>query len=207
MLYLLTTFDILQPHAFVSCTDASRSWHGTSVQCVQPLPMTAVLEEEELIPSGSTRKHPSSSPIASPVPVERRKRRRRTLTELSSPHTSLIIPQTNIHTTMVCDSDVYGIQDGSTPKLEDFRMNHRERTSIVLFQEDIFKCMLLRLPPQCKQQLPGLQSLINCVRRQTDDCEVSRVAYVEINSESADSKHTLLNVLGKVHQTFVVQQR
>ena len=33
------------------------------------------------------------------------------------------------------------------------------------------------------------------------------MAYIEINSERADSKHTLLNVLGKVHQTFVVQQR
>lgn len=32
--------DILESHGFVSCQDATRSWHGTSVQCVQPLPIS-----------------------------------------------------------------------------------------------------------------------------------------------------------------------
>lgn len=41
---------ILQSHAFVSCTDATRSWHGTSVQCVQLLPHSALLKEEEMLP-------------------------------------------------------------------------------------------------------------------------------------------------------------
>lgn len=40
---------ILQPHAFVSCTDASRSWHGTFAQCVQPLPQSSLLRGEELL--------------------------------------------------------------------------------------------------------------------------------------------------------------
>ena len=68
--------DILQPHAFVSYTDASRSWHGTSVQCAQPLPVTGVLQQEELtttIQHSRSRKHPATSPIASPV-LERSKR-------------------------------------------------------------------------------------------------------------------------------------
>ena len=30
--------DILQPNAVVSALDAMRSWHGTSVQCIQPQP-------------------------------------------------------------------------------------------------------------------------------------------------------------------------
>ena len=34
----IDNIDILQPYGFVSCQDATRSWHGTSVQCVQPLP-------------------------------------------------------------------------------------------------------------------------------------------------------------------------
>lgn len=44
----IDNMDILQTHAFVSSTDNSRSWHGTSVQCVQPLPVIGILTEDEL---------------------------------------------------------------------------------------------------------------------------------------------------------------
>lgn len=81
--------DILQSHVIVSSTDATRSWHGTSVQCVQPRPNFNTLTTEETIPSG---KHSRSSPIASPLPQSRDKRRRRTLTEFASPHTQLVLP-------------------------------------------------------------------------------------------------------------------
>ncbi len=35
--------DILQPHAVVSSLDATRSWHGTSIQVMQPMPETCLL--------------------------------------------------------------------------------------------------------------------------------------------------------------------
>ena len=56
--------DILQPHAFVSCTDATRSWHGTSVQCTQPLPLTGLLESEDTneLQHCHPRKHTATSP-------------------------------------------------------------------------------------------------------------------------------------------------
>ena len=44
----IDNLDILQPHAFVSCTDAIRSWHGTSVQCMQPLPLTGILKAGDM---------------------------------------------------------------------------------------------------------------------------------------------------------------
>ena len=206
----IDNIDILQPHAFVSCTDATRSWHGTSVQCVQPLPLTGILEQDELHMSSHshTRKHPASSPTASPaspVPVQRSKRRRRTLTELPSPHTGLSIPHPTL-STMVFDSATYNIHV-CTPQVENFRLSHTEKLSMDMFQEDIFKCMLLKLAPQARHYLPGLQSLLNCIRKQTNSKEISRVAYIEINSERADSKSTLVNILGRVYQTFVVQQR
>ncbi len=76
----------LKPFAFVSCLDASRSWHGTCVQCIQRLPETG----QDLVSTSTstTRTHiETTSPIHTPIPHERQKRRRRTLTEFS-PHTS-----------------------------------------------------------------------------------------------------------------------
>ena len=81
--------DILQPHSLVSCTDATRSWHGTSVQCVQPRSSFNILSSEETVPLG---KHCRSSSISSPVPESRKKRRRRTFTESSPPHTQFVLP-------------------------------------------------------------------------------------------------------------------
>jgi len=41
--------DIMQFHGFVSSQDATRSWLGTSVQCVQPLPLAQSDDDIRLI--------------------------------------------------------------------------------------------------------------------------------------------------------------
>ena len=69
----IDNIDVLQVHAMVCSTDASRSWHGVSTQCVQPLPQS-ILQNE-------TTKHSRSSPVQSPVVAIKSKRRCRTLTE------------------------------------------------------------------------------------------------------------------------------
>lgn len=89
----IDNIDILQTYAIVSCTDKTRSWHGTSVQCVKPLPMSASLSQDELLESnGASSKRPVTSPVNSPMPVEKCKRRRRTLTEKPSPHSHVTLP-------------------------------------------------------------------------------------------------------------------
>ena len=55
-------------------------------------------------------------------------------------------------------------------------------------QNDLFHCSILRQAAQSSQIFPGLQSLVNCVRKQACDWEVSHVTYVEIVSEKTDSK-------------------
>ena len=41
--------DNLQFHAVVSSLDATRSWHGTSVQFMQPMPETGILDHMKLL--------------------------------------------------------------------------------------------------------------------------------------------------------------
>ena len=40
----IDNIDILQRHAMVSSSQSKRSWHGTSVQCVQPMPSTRLVD-------------------------------------------------------------------------------------------------------------------------------------------------------------------
>ena len=55
----IDNIDILQPHATVSTTDAIRSWHGTSVQAVQPRPsFNELSSDERLHPVHTRNTHP-----------------------------------------------------------------------------------------------------------------------------------------------------
>ena len=179
------------------------------MQCMQPLPLTGILEAEDTnaLHHPRSHKHSATSPTVSPVPMEKTNRRRRTQTELPSPHTSLSATRiNNVPNAQTFDSAEYSIGACSL-QLDDFRLSLNERRSMNIFQEDIFRCNLLKYAPQQAHHLPGLQSLLNCIRKQTPSSEESRVAYIEISSEKADSKSTPLNVLSKLYQTFVVQQR
>ena len=109
-----------------------------------------------------SRKHPASSPPVSPVAIERR---RRTLRELSSPHTSLSSTHVNnVPNTHIFYSTQYNMGSCSL-KLEDFKLSVAERRSMTSLQEDIFRCMLLKHSSQGAQQPPGL--LIVSTSRQT----------------------------------------
>ncbi len=65
----IANIDILQSHAFVSSTDGTRRWHGTYVQCVQPLPLSAYLSNYEMVAAGfqpAGKKTPSFLPSSFP---------------------------------------------------------------------------------------------------------------------------------------------
>ena len=196
----IDNIDILQTHAFVSSTDGSRSWHGTSVQCVQPLPVTGILGQGELTQPARQRKHHASSPTASPVLVGKCKRRKRTI---SSPHSTFL--NQGAHPLPSLDSGTLNTPNPSV-SLEDFRPNPAETEAWDKMQEYVFMSMLLKHAAQNPGDLPNIQSLINCIRQQSSSTEESKVVYVEISSERADSRPTLISILGKMYKTFVVEQ-
>ena len=140
----IDNIDILQSHAFVSSTDRTRSWHGTSVQCTQPLPLSACLSNDEMNVPSSGRKHgPSLSPPASPTPIEKSKRRRRTLTEQLSPHTRLVSSIEPVVDPHFEDYVEYDAQAQSYFCMSEFKLNQAEYEAIVKLQSDIFNCMIL----------------------------------------------------------------
>ena len=94
--------------------------------------------------------------------------------------------------------------------VDQFCPNSVENNNLALLQEDVFKSMLLKhaQPLVDNSSLPGIPSLLNRIRHQSSDQEVSTVSYVQILSERADSKKkkkTLTKVLGEPHTKFVEQ--
>ena len=205
--------DILQPYGFVSCLDATRSWHGTSVQCVQPLPLTGQLTRDDVLVSSTvahttSNKRMCSSPANTPIPREKNKRRRRTLTEQSSPHSTMETQEPTVLPSDCLDSVQYP-SNRVILHLDDFRPSVVEQSILDTLHTDLFHCMVLRkagsvLPTQ---PFPGLQSLLNCVRKQTCDREVSNITYVEIVSERADYKPTLMGVISRLKKVIVDEMR
>ena len=188
----IDNIDILQSHAMVSSVDATRSWHGTSVQCVQPLPASGTLSNAEVIHASNTsRKHVAFSPIPSPIPMERCKRCRRTLAELASPHTNMANPVGLLSHCGELSLDDIDTTDypSSRPNISitNFLPNAEEKCSMTYLHEGLFCCIVLK-GAQSHQEcsvLPGISSLLNCIQQQKEDKEVSNVVYV---SEKADCK-------------------
>jgi len=122
----------------------------------------------------------------------------------------MVIPETVVQQPLNfddIDTADYNTQSQTAFKVSEFKPNLAEKDALAKLEKDIFKCIILRYAHsdsnECK--LPGLPLLINCIRKQSSNCEVSNVVYVEIRSEVADSKATLVNILGKLHKTFVAE--
>ena len=81
--------NVLQSNAVVLALDATRSWHGTSVQCIQPKLQSDKLAPQEIIVDSHSQPDDSQSPI----PVQCLKQRRRILAEACSPHTLMVTPR------------------------------------------------------------------------------------------------------------------
>ena len=72
---------------------------------------------------------------------------------------------------------------------------------------DVHLAMLLKHLSQSQTNdtsyLPSVTTLIHCLKKQADESECSNVAYVDIFSEKADCKSTLIKVIGNIHKIFI----
>ncbi len=191
----------------VSTLDATRSWHGTSIQCVQPMP-ESLQEVPTLI--HNIRKHPQTSPISSPIAIAKSKR---TLTEQHSPHSRITIPRV---TRGGEDNDLatLNIVDNITPltspvTFQNFTTDLTEISSLDSFRIKFFQAMLLKHHEASRRVtvLPRLTSLLCALHCGTREREKSNVVYFYIRSEKADSKETLVKVLANLHNTFILSKQ
>lgn len=178
---------------------------GMGHQCVQPLPITGTLSSQERA-TNSFALAPTGIPLEThSVAVQRHKRRRRSLTEQSSPHTRIVPPVPDL---VVDGSLEYEMRD-YMPNIADFMLTSTESTAMYKLQLDIYFAMLLK---NCNQKkgdraisLPAIPSFIHCLHKQSMESESSNVLYVDVISEKANHKSTLLNIIGRLHKTFVTE--
>ena len=198
----LDNIDLMQINAMVSALHSKRSWHGTSVQCVQPLPTSSILCDEEMI-------SPPSSPIQvsstnSPV-VKHLDKRRRTLKE-HTPSTVVVVPkETNITVNM------HDYADYLRPKISQFTIDNflvlqDEEEHLTQLRSALFQYFCLK-EAKTSVQLPGLACCVSGFLYRNEDVEESNVAYVDIISLPADSKDTVLQILNKIYSKFVGELR
>ena len=218
--------DILQRHAMVSCTQSKRSWHGTSIQAVQPMPKETVASEQELYHTFSTlhtnqiceqiasdtvnpNKRGSSSPTMSPNPKQVEKRRR-TLREKSSIHTQTQVSVTGrseISSSMFAnmyESTAYQRPAISQFTIRSFQLLPEEVSSLSNLQKTIFQYMVTKEAKSVELNMPGIASYLQSALYSSDTHEQSKVVYVDILSLPADSKDTVLRVLNNLYNGFIV---
>ncbi len=77
--------------------------------------------------------------------------------------------------------------------MNNFVLQHNKKITLDQYLQDIHLGMLLKHFNKSKDNyLPSITSLIHCLHKQTHQSESSKVVYVDILSEKADSKETLL---------------
>lgn len=155
--------DMLQPFAMVSCTNKTRSWHGTSLQCVQPLPLTCTLGAS-LAEQTLTEKRVAISPPVSPKP----KKRQRTLKE------GLAMVEENPHTLFLVDKVALPLVNSiAIEYTSTLTLNLLEAHSLKMAQKDIHNCMLLlRTAHQENTSVPSLMSLMSLKSYVNDLCHL-----------------------------------
>lgn len=156
--------------------------------------------KEEECSSLTHEKHSGSSLTMSPAPKQVEKRR--TLRELSYPHTRTQIAGGREIAVDVFANMHYYVQY-QRPNISQFSIHSlpvfpEEYSCCVQWQNSIFQYLVLKESKPVDVELPSLASFLSAMQYSSSQHEESNVVYVDIVSLLADSKDTALHVLREI---------
>ena len=206
--------DFLHSFATVFKGNRNSSWHGTTVQLVQPLPSLAPIQtqsqsivEPTLPHLHESRKRPErNSPTSSPHRLTQTppatQKRARTGTECKQTEQKLKTPLVQI-----MHSEHMGKLDCTS--LTDYTLNERENESLGDLQIELFFYYLQKLAisnTNCGRPLMNIQNYFN-VTRQAVHTEKSEVVYLQVMGAVSDTKDTQLELLHNLFAQFIHNQQ
>lgn len=206
MIVSADNLDFVHSFARVYSGKQQSSWHGTTMQVVQPQPLG--LTDTVTQPSAAHPKHPSKrlhselTPCSSPgkpssshSPVPKKQRRMRTGTENS---TTAVTSQPEA---MPITSHIADLRKPNL-KLSDFQLSTADKQSAKEISEVFDQYMLLKLASESGGKMIDLQSYLT-VAHNIEAPECSNVIYYKVLHQRCDDKETLLNVINDVYTEFI----
>lgn len=218
--------DFIHSYARVYKGSSASSWHGTSIQVVQPLPSlsmetaadhvhcelpyhlsnsnSAQCPPEEIIESELTlkRKRTDSSPRPAPMMAPAMKKLRQPRTGMEH------IQSTNVHQHATSShqftSVTTSVGTGENKTISDFLPNALEMVALQELKEELEVYMLQKVAVSSKhpnKNFVNMQDYFLCTR--ATHTEKSNVFYHNIMDAKSDSKDTLVSMLHDLHQNFV----
>jgi hypothetical protein len=203
--------DILQPHSMVS-TLGSHTWHGTSVQCTQPRPVTIKLENDEptiepmctgiSYAESAPSKRGYSSPIESPIPKQHSKRLR-TFTECSTFSSTVSVDMTQIHlhhNVEYCPSPL------SYFTIADFKLISMESQRLEKIKNTVFKYIITKRFSDDKNNYPSMYYFVSESNYGRLNTEKSQIHFMNVFSLKADCQDTVIFILHQIYNKFICSQ-
>ena len=206
MLVSVDNLDYLLGFARIFCGKQQSSWHGTTIQVVQPQPL-ALTDTTPSDPSTTLtqckRLHSALTPCASPAkesslhsPVTKKQRRMRTGKEnKSATHNEAITTATMMgHTADLRKPNL---------KLVDFKLSSIDKQSLQKIGGVFTQYMLLKFArTEHNETVTNLQSYLTIVNGlKAPEC--SNIIYYKILHQRCDDKETLLNSINEVYTEFI----
>ena len=197
----------------------SRSWHGTSVQCVQPRPITVKLKSfctsEATLTSGSTsdnvsiysyhtpHKRGNSSPTLSPMSHKRY----RTFTEKGT-HSSIVAPDmSEIHfDDLNLTSVEYRSCMMSQFSISNFRLVDSEMEALHTLQNATLKYVITKRFNDDNNSYPSLCHFVSSSCYSNVNNEKADIHFMNVLSLKADSQDTITLILHDIYNTFICKQ-
>jgi hypothetical protein len=200
-------------HSYASIFKGSRnsSWHGTTVQSVQPMPCLSMMNDVTYrMTATSSRKRSRISPLASPLqsPTPKQHRRMRTGTEKRN-NTKDNIPATDLITyekNSVPPSTTTATLNSSIT-LNDYEIQTTESVSYDDFQELLNFFMLCRFSTRKESTAMTFLNLQDFFSLVSDThTQKSKYAYEDVIDAVADNKTTIFNLLQTLHEKYIVEK-